>query len=198
MAPAEAPPAAPRRAARPKAAHHAPALDRHVRRRARDTSPATPSGRNSRSIASRVVLIVRRLSSRNATIARASGSGCSRGDDRHVAAEDVVELEPAGVVGRDDRRAAGERLDRDRRQRLEERRQHEEIGGGAVARDDGIIDEPGKRDVTFDAGRSRRRLQLVEQRAGAADDQPRVRMRADDLVHRLDQEPLARRAGAAA
>ena len=111
-------------------------------------------------------------------------------DERDVAAEDVVELEPAGVVGGDDRRAAGERLDRNGRQRLENRRQDEEIGCGAVAGHDGIIHEPGKRDVTFDACRSRRRLQLAEERAGSADHQPGVGVRADDLVHRLDQEAL--------
>ena len=58
-----------------------------------------------------------------------------RGTTSDVVAEDLVELDAAGMVGRDDRRAGGERLDRDGRQGLEQRRQHEDVGDGRVARD---------------------------------------------------------------
>ena len=101
-----------------------------------------------------------------------------------------LQLDAARVVGRDHRRAGGQRLDRDRRQRLEQRRQHEQIGGGAVARDRGVVHQAGERDVPLDARRSRDASQLAEQRPGAADHQPRVGVRADDLAHRLEQEAL--------
>ena len=71
--------------------------------------------------------------------------------DRDVRAEDAVQLEAAGIVSRDDGRAAGERFDGDGRQRFEHRGQDEEIRGGAVAGDGRVVDQPGEVDVAFDA-----------------------------------------------
>ena len=71
---------------------------------------------------------------------------------RDVTAEDIVQLEAAGVVGRDDRRARSQRFDGDGRQRLEDRGQDEEIGGGAVAGHDAIVHEACECHVTLDAG----------------------------------------------
>ena len=53
------------------------------------------------------------------------------------------------------RRAARQRLDRNGRQRLEERRQDEEIGRRAVSCHERIVHQPGKCDVPLDARRSR-------------------------------------------
>ena len=72
---------------------------------------------------------------------------------------------------------ARQRFDRDGGQRLEQRRQHEQIRGRAVARDRPLSTRPANVDVPLDAGRPRHGLQLVEQRAGAANDQPRIGMR---------------------
>ena len=56
--------------------------------------------------------------------------------DANVVAKDLVQLDAAGMVGGHDRRAGRERFDRDGRQRLEQRRQREDIRDRRVLRDD--------------------------------------------------------------
>ena len=50
----------------------------------------------------------------------------------------------------------------------------------------------GKRHVPFHARRPCDAFQLFEQRARAADHQPRIRMQTNDLVHRFDDVTLTR------
>ena len=95
-------------------------------------------------------------------------------DERDVGAEDSFSSSPPGLSAREHRRAARQRLDRDGRQRLENRRQHEQIGGRAVAGDDGVVHQARERHVPLARRPIAPTLQLVEQRSRAADHETRV------------------------
>ena len=154
------------------------------RREGPDRAPDTSRRRQSAGTPSRCVTsrrIVRRLSSRNATMSRASAKGCSRGTIATSRPKTSFSSRPPGLSAETTGVPARQRFHGDGRQRLEQRGQDEEIGGGAVAGHDAIIHEAGEGHVTLHTRGPRDGLQFVEQRAGAADHEPRVRMRRGSL-----------------
>ena len=109
----------------------------------------------------------------------------------HVVSEDLAQLHTTRVIGRDDRRAGRQRLERHRRARFEQRRQHEGIGGRVEPRDGLVVHEAREGHVSFHAVGARDDFQLVEQRTGPADDKSRVGVRAHHFAERLEQVALA-------
>ncbi len=114
--------------------------------------------------------------------------------DRHIVAEQRVQLDAARMIGAHHRRAARQRFDGDRRQRFEQRRQDEQIRRAIVVGDHVVRDQSRERDAFGHArARARRpRAQLVEERARAADHELRVGMMAQHFGHRVDQVALTR------
>ena len=123
---------------------------------------------------------------------QAQGDGLLARHDRHIGPEDVVQLDAAWIVGRDHGRACRQRLDGDGGQRLQPGRQHEQIRGRAVCGDCGVVDQAGERHVAFHSTRSGGGFELLQQRTGSADDQPRVGVDAHDVAQCRQEIPLAR------
>ena len=176
------------RGLRPRAARRARAP---APRRARSTARAPPPAGNAARGRSAVDGSVRRGIGQAIRQRRGEAGAVLARHHRDVVAEQAVQLDAAGMVRAHDRRAAGQRLDRDGGQRLEQRRQHEHVGGAVVVGDNLVVDEPGEADVRRDAERRRLRLELGAQRAGAADHQLGVGVGAQHRRHRVQQVTLA-------
>jgi hypothetical protein len=109
---------------------------------------------------------------------------------RHVVREDRLELDAARVVGRDDGRAAGERLQRDRGRRLQLGRQHEQVGGALEARDLRVRREAEEAHRAVQAEARGLRLERRLLLAGAGDQQARVGSLARHERHRVEERRL--------
>src|SRR3990172_4631431 len=95
------------------------------------------------------------------------------------------------MIGRDHAKAGSEGLGGDRGKRLEPGGKDEEVGCMVVARELAVVDETEKRDRARETETRDATLEVLTRLALARDEEPRLRVKAQDVGHRLDEKRLA-------
>src|SRR3990172_855293 len=95
------------------------------------------------------------------------------------------------MIGRDHAKSGREGLGGDRGKRLELGGKDEEVGCMVVARELPVVDETGKRDRARETETRDATLEVLPRLALARDEEPRLRVSAKDLWHRLNEKRLA-------